>query len=161
MSDRDPAETAREILGGNLYMTLGTADADGVPWVTPVYFTASADASAFYWVSSPAARHSQNLAVRPQVSIVVFDSKVLVGSASAVYMAGTAAQVDDADLDAASTLYGSRGHGGRFFAPEELTGDAVLRLYRATIAEHYILVRGSDPVYGRGVDGRLRVELSA
>ena len=41
---------------------------------------------ALFWVSSPQARHSRNLAARPQVSIVVFDSQVPVGSAAAVYM---------------------------------------------------------------------------
>jgi general stress protein 26 len=160
MSHPDPAQAAREILRTNLYMTLGTADAGGVPWVSPVYFTPSADASAFYWVSSPDARHSRNIAVRPQVSIVVFDSRVLVGTATALYMSGTATVVDTAELPDAAKLYGSRGHGGRYFAPDELTGDAVLRLYRATIAEHHILVRGGDPVYGRAVDGRLRVDMT-
>ena len=30
---------ARRILDENLYATLGTADTDGNPWVTPVYYT--------------------------------------------------------------------------------------------------------------------------
>jgi general stress protein 26 len=160
MSPSDPAAAAREILRSNLYMTLGTADAGGVPWVTPVYFAASGDAATFYWVSSPDARHSHNIGVRPEVAIVVFDSRVLVGTATAVYMAGTAAQVEDAELAEAAEVYGARGHGGRYFGPDELSGDADLRLYRAAISEHHILVRGGDPAYGRAVDGRLAVDLS-
>jgi nitroimidazol reductase NimA-like FMN-containing flavoprotein (pyridoxamine 5'-phosphate oxidase superfamily) len=160
MSHPGPVAAARQILASNLYMTIATADAAGVPWATPVYFTADPTASAFYWVSSPDARHSRNIAARPEVGIVVFDSRVLVGTATALYMSGTAAQVPDAELDAAATLYGSRGHGGRYFPREELTGDADLRLYRATISEHHLLVRGGDPAYGRAVDGRLRVDLS-
>jgi hypothetical protein len=31
---------ARAILDANLYMTLGTADADGRPWASPVFFAA-------------------------------------------------------------------------------------------------------------------------
>jgi hypothetical protein len=30
--------TARRIIDANSYMTLGTADADGRPWATPVWF---------------------------------------------------------------------------------------------------------------------------
>lgn len=43
-----------------------TADESGVPWASPVWF-ASADYRAFLWVSAPGARHSRNLAGRPQV----------------------------------------------------------------------------------------------
>ena len=64
----------RAVLAANRYMTLGTADEHGHPWVTPVWF-ARADDREFVWVSSPQARHSRNLAARPQMSIVVFDSQ--------------------------------------------------------------------------------------
>ena len=66
-------------------MMLGTADEDGQPWVTPVWF-AREGYDELYWVSEPRPRHSRNIAVRPQMSIVVFDSQVPVGSAAAVYM---------------------------------------------------------------------------
>jgi nitroimidazol reductase NimA-like FMN-containing flavoprotein (pyridoxamine 5'-phosphate oxidase superfamily) len=64
---------ARAIVDGNRYMVLGTAGASGRPWVSPVYYAPSGY-SAFYWVSSPEAQHSRNLAARPELSIVVFDS---------------------------------------------------------------------------------------
>ena len=48
----DAAAIAREVLDGNLYMTLATADAAGRPWATPVFFTADGP-TRFYWVSSP------------------------------------------------------------------------------------------------------------
>jgi hypothetical protein len=64
---------ARTIIDENLYMTLATADESGLPWASPVYY-ASEEYSAFYWVSAPEATHSRNLAVRPQASIVIFDS---------------------------------------------------------------------------------------
>jgi hypothetical protein len=55
-------------------MTPGTADADGVPWVAPVFYAADGYTD-FYWTSSAEAEHSRrNLARRPQVSIPVFDS---------------------------------------------------------------------------------------
>ena len=82
MSATDLDAVARAVLAGNRYMTLGTADEHGHPWVTPVWF-ARADYHEFFWVSSPQARHSRNLAARPQMSIVIFDSQVPVGSAAA------------------------------------------------------------------------------
>jgi nitroimidazol reductase NimA-like FMN-containing flavoprotein (pyridoxamine 5'-phosphate oxidase superfamily) len=80
----DFSEMARGIIESNRYMVLGTADEDGVPWVTPVWF-AQADHRRFIWVSSPQRRHSRNVRARPEVSIVIFDSQVVVGSARAVY----------------------------------------------------------------------------
>jgi hypothetical protein len=44
MTDHQPDldAVARAILDTNNYMTLGTADADGHPWVSPVFFAAAA-----------------------------------------------------------------------------------------------------------------------
>ena len=49
----DTDAQAREILAANRYMALGTADADGMPWVSPVWF-ASEDGETFLWLSSRA-----------------------------------------------------------------------------------------------------------
>jgi nitroimidazol reductase NimA-like FMN-containing flavoprotein (pyridoxamine 5'-phosphate oxidase superfamily) len=46
---------ARDVITANLYLVLGTADASGTPWVSPVYYTPDGY-STFYWVSSPHAR---------------------------------------------------------------------------------------------------------
>ena len=73
-SDPRLVAMARRIIDDNLYVTLGTADGDGNPWVTPVFFT-PVDHREIYWVSSPDSTHSRNLAVRPQVRLVVFDSR--------------------------------------------------------------------------------------
>jgi nitroimidazol reductase NimA-like FMN-containing flavoprotein (pyridoxamine 5'-phosphate oxidase superfamily) len=80
---------ARGIIESNRYLVLGTADAAGVPWVTPVWF-AQSDHRRFIWVSSPERRHSRNVRARPEVSIVIFDSQVAVGGARAVYMSARA-----------------------------------------------------------------------
>src|SRR5688500_9495102 len=69
---RDLGSIARTIIDSNAYMTLATADGDGRPWASPVWYAAAGYAE-FYWVSSPEARHSRNLAARPEVSIVIFE----------------------------------------------------------------------------------------
>ena len=76
---RDPATVARGIIDANRYMTLATADGDGRPWASPVWY-AHQGYTDLYWVSRPEARHSRNLAVRPEVSIVIFDSTVPEGT---------------------------------------------------------------------------------
>jgi nitroimidazol reductase NimA-like FMN-containing flavoprotein (pyridoxamine 5'-phosphate oxidase superfamily) len=68
VSSKDPAAIAREIIDANLYMVLGTADETGRPWASPVYY-AVAGYREFYWVSSPGATHSRNIAGRPEVSV--------------------------------------------------------------------------------------------
>ena len=42
---------ARAIIDSNRYMALGTADASGLPWVSPVWY-APAEYRESFWVSS-------------------------------------------------------------------------------------------------------------
>jgi hypothetical protein len=51
----------------------------------------------FFWVSSPEARHSRNIAVRPQVAIVIFDSRAPEGTAQAVYVSAVAEELAGED----------------------------------------------------------------
>jgi hypothetical protein len=46
------ATTPRAIVDANSFMTLATADADGLPWASPVWF-APAEYREFFWVSDP------------------------------------------------------------------------------------------------------------
>ena len=78
-NQEDLGNLAMTIIDSNMYMVLGIADAAGQPWVSPVYY-ASAGYREFYWVSSPEVRHSQNIAIRPQLSMVIFDSKAPIGT---------------------------------------------------------------------------------
>jgi uncharacterized protein YhbP (UPF0306 family) len=54
-------------------MTIATADREGRPWVSPVYYAVDGYRE-FVWVSDPDAMHSRNLAACPQIAIVIFDS---------------------------------------------------------------------------------------
>jgi nitroimidazol reductase NimA-like FMN-containing flavoprotein (pyridoxamine 5'-phosphate oxidase superfamily) len=144
---------AAAVIEANKYMTLGTVDADGLPWVTPVYFTPDGH-SDFYWASAPEAQHSKNIAITPDVSIAIFDSSVRIGGASAVYLRARASVVPDDELDACATLYTSRYPELRAYGVDELRAPADLRLYRARATAHWVLVRGSDPDFGTGIDSR-------
>lgn len=144
---------AREIVDSNVYMTLGTADETGLPWVSPVYY-ASVDYRSFHWVSSPEATHSRNLSVRPEVSIVIFDSNIPIGEGQAVYIAGTAEELTGAELERGIGIFSevSQSHGARPWTVVDVLPPAQHRLYRATASEHSML----DPTVS-GVDRRTTV----
>ena len=143
--DSDHSAIAKAIVDANVYMTLGTADADGRPWASPVYF-AESKYEHYYWISSPDARHSRNIAVRPEISIVIFDSRVAPGTGQAVYIEATAAQLADDDVEAGLAFYpGGPERGARTIAAEELRPPGPYRLYRATAEQHWILAPGASP----------------
>ena len=153
MSQEILDQRAAAVIDANKYMTLGTVDADGLPWVTPVYFTPDGHFD-FYWLSSPEALHSKNIETRPDVSIAIFDSSVRIGGASAVYFRARAALVPDDELEACAALYSSRYPELRSYGVDEIRASSDLRLYRARATAHWILVRGGDPDFGTGVDSR-------
>ena len=138
-NQRDLGILARTIIDSNMYMVLGTADESGQPWVSPVYY-ASAGYKEFYWVSSPEVRHSRNIAMRPQVSIVIFDSQAPIGTGQGVYMSAIAEELTGADLDRSIEIFSrsSLAHGGREWKPEEVGVPTLYRLYRATASEHWV-----------------------
>jgi Pyridoxamine 5'-phosphate oxidase len=76
------------IIDSNRYVTPGTADASGLPGVSPVW-DAPAGYRGVFWVSSPDARHSRNLGHRPRVAIVIFDSH-RAGGWTALYISAVA-----------------------------------------------------------------------
>jgi pyridoxine/pyridoxamine 5'-phosphate oxidase len=137
---RKPEAAAQQIVDSNRYMTIGTADERGLPWVSPVWF-AEARHREFFWVSAPGARHSRNIALRPQVSIVIFDSQVAPNSGEAVYMAALAGEVTGAELERGMGIFSARSEEqglGPWTAADAGPG-ARLRLYRATASEQFVL----------------------
>ena len=145
-AEQDLGAIARAIIDANLYMVLGTADKTGRPWVSPVYY-AAAGYTELYWVSSPEARHSRNLATRPDLSIVVFDSQAPIGTGQGVYMAAVADEPTAADLERGIEIFSRRSvaHGAREWKGGDVVAPALYRLYRATVSEHYVLDPAGRP----------------
>ena len=136
----DLAASAKRIIESNLYMTLATADGEGRPWASPVWF-AHEDFTRLVWVSKPEARHSRNLADRPQAGIVIFDSTVGMGAAEAVYLEAEAGQLDDVDDERYVGVFTRRSEalGWPSWTVEDVRPPAPLRLYRATASEQFLL----------------------
>ena len=142
METPDPEEleaVARSIIDLNRYMTLATADGDGLPWASPVWY-APVGYREFLWVSKPGARHSQNLALRPELSIVIFDSHQ-AGGLHALYMSAVAEQLADDDIDEGIDVFSRQGEaqGLRAWTKEDVVSPARHRLYRATASEQFVL----------------------
>jgi hypothetical protein len=150
---RADAASARRIVDAVMYMTLATADADGRPWASPVWY-AHERYSDFVWVSRPSARHSRNIAARRDVAVVIFDSTVPIGGAEAVYVEAVADQPAETELEHAIAVFSRRSleAGSREWTLAEVTGSAPLRLYRATASATYVLGPG---------DRRVEVNLSS
>jgi hypothetical protein len=132
-----------ELIKASPYMVLATADADGTPWVSPVWF-ATDDGRAFYWVSDPNTRHSRNIAVRPEIAIVIFDSTVAPYEGSAVYMEARAEQAGTDGLDVFNRECEAQGIA--FWGPERVTAPATTRLYRAVAGEQTMLGEGDKRI---------------
>jgi hypothetical protein len=134
------AALAKAVVDANYYMTLGTADETGTPWVSPVYFV-TADHRTYYWASKTDTRHSCNLAARPELSIAIFDSTVPVYQGRAVYLTAIGAELTGSDLDAGITVYNgpARARGASTIERADVTAPADYRLYRARAVQQYTL----------------------
>ena len=137
--DQASADVARAIVDANRYMTLGTADAGGRPWVSPVWY-ATVDYREFFWVSSPESRHSRNLGERPELAIVIFDSHA-PGAGQALYMSGEAAEVADTEVEDGIELFSrvSVAKGLKTWSAADVRPPGRHRLYRARASEHFVL----------------------
>jgi hypothetical protein len=133
----------RAIIDGGDYMTLATADADGRPWATPVWY-APVGYAELLWLSRPEARHSRNLAVRRDLAMVIFDSSAQINTGQAVYIEAVADQVPESELERLLGLFSQRSQarGGPTFTLAEVRGQAPLRLSRAVASAQFVL--GAD-----------------
>jgi hypothetical protein len=134
---------AHEIIDAGRYMVLATADEQGVPWASPVWYAPDGYRE-FLWVSREETRHSRNLAVRPQLSIVIFDSTAPIGTGEGIYMDAVAEQIAD---PAAIELFSRRSvaQGGSEWTVADVGPPAELRasgrrrrIYRATASEQWL-----------------------
>jgi general stress protein 26 len=140
MGDSEPIQLARSIIDEIAYMTIASADADGIPWASPVWF-AHDRYSEFIWISRPDTRHSQNIAARPGISIVIFDSRTPIDTGRGIYIEATAEQVtDDADVERLAAIFSEQSvaQGGSELTAEEIREPAHLRPYRASVDRAFV-----------------------
>jgi nitroimidazol reductase NimA-like FMN-containing flavoprotein (pyridoxamine 5'-phosphate oxidase superfamily) len=142
-AEADVASAA--IIGANRYLVLSTADERGRPWVSPVYFAADGG-SRFFWVSRPGSTHSRNIAERPDVAIVVFDSSVPPGQTSAFFARGRAEEVPPGDVERIVEVFSraSVADGLDPWTVEMVTQPSEFRLYQVHATEASVLMPGRE-----------------
>jgi nitroimidazol reductase NimA-like FMN-containing flavoprotein (pyridoxamine 5'-phosphate oxidase superfamily) len=141
---------ARALVDGGRFLTLGTADDDGRPWVSPVWYAPDGDRG-LLWVSTPDRRHSRNVAVRSEVSLVIFDTGAAVGAVQAFYATARAGELAGDERGRAIRVFSARSESQGLlpWARADVEGPARHRLYRASVVEAFVLVGGDERV---GVD---------
>jgi hypothetical protein len=106
--------------------------------------------------------HSRNIAGRPEISAVVFDSQVEPRNGQAVYMAASAAQETDFDRWLGA-FPGDPARGARIFPPDQLRPPAPFRLYRAHVTRYWTLCPREPGIpcvpHGQAFDHRTHVLL--
>jgi len=128
---------ARSIVDESRFMALGTADGAGTPWVSPVWY-APASYRDYIWVSRQDTRHSRSIARRPEVAVVIYDSH-RPGGWAAIYMTGTAAEIQDVDGALAVFNRTSAAHGLRPWSGAEVSAESEYRLYGMVVSDQYVL----------------------
>ena len=138
------ADTARRLIDDGRYMTLATADGDGRPWASPVWYAHDGYRD-FVWVSKPDARHSVNLGGRAELAIVIFDSTRVPAESEAVCIEATAGEVPESDRQTWIEVFSRRSEaqGLPAWTADDVAGDAAHRLYRATASAQFVLA-GND-----------------
>jgi hypothetical protein len=137
-TDTEPREAFERIVRAGTYMTLATADANGLPWASPVWF-ATTDLREYFWASSPEARHSRNLAARPELAISIFDSGQAPGTGQGVYVAAIGAPVPEPELDHGLAVYAAQDESLPAWTRADVLPPAKHRLYRAIATELFVL----------------------
>lgn len=123
-------EKVRGLLNSVTYCSLSTCDADGSPWVSPVYF-AFDSALNFYWSSAIASRHSQNLYTNQgKAAIALYQSKKSEAPTDGLYLTGLVTELDLASARQAFSLLEKRS--GKLIPrrPEDYVGQSARRMYR-------------------------------
>lgn len=97
-------QLAREIIEKNQYMTIGTADSDGNPWVSPVVY-AYDNRWNFYFVSIPDSKHCTNIKKNNKVALAIFDSRQLLGEGVGLQTEGEARVLNAVESLQAAAVY--------------------------------------------------------
>jgi uncharacterized protein YhbP (UPF0306 family) len=142
-----------------VHMVLATADADGKPWVSPVFFAHDQELN-LYWVSDKKAKHSQNVRQRPEVAIVIF-GKAPSGEIEALYIDAVAHQLKrPEELEKGILTFKKRQQSPKFTtnSAADVTGDACWRMYTAEPKAMSKRADGTDERTGQATT--VRVPLS-
>lgn len=121
-------QRAKEIVQKIIYATIATISKDSMPWNSPVRHCFDEDMN-IYWFSDKEGQHSKNVRDNEDVFIVIYDSTVPEGHGEGVYLKAKAIELSNPDeIRSARRIK----KGPDKDAPDDFTGDAIRRAYKAT-----------------------------
>ena len=150
-----PEQRAAAILGGQRFVVLGTADADG-PWTAAAQYRLLP--RGLYVESDVSSRHARAIAASGVASGVVFDSSAAPADADGVQLAFAAREVD-AEASAIRDVLGAR-------LPRDAGDDDPATVLAAPTKRLYVLaaerafVFDRDAWRSRGTDARLEGDVA-
>jgi nitroimidazol reductase NimA-like FMN-containing flavoprotein (pyridoxamine 5'-phosphate oxidase superfamily) len=124
-------QRVRNLLDRNDHMTIATADASGVPWVSPVFYVPNRD-GALYWVSDRSARHSVNIRTTSVVAIVIYQTNPV----DAIYLTARAVELNNvSDIEQAMRVLKRKAQPDRWVVRQvaDVICDSPWRIYRAAV----------------------------
>ena len=125
--DKNHVKRAKEIIETISYATIASANKEGKPWNTPVFFIHDRKLN-IYWFSDKQNQHSQNVRENENVFIVIYDSTVPEGDGEGVYIQAKAVELNDPE-EIRQAGIPETGPGKD--APDDFVGDATRRVYKA------------------------------
>lgn len=148
MKQEELVKLAKDIIKNNIYLTLGTADAN--PWVAPLFYCVNENYN-FYFISQLDSLHTKQMLKNPKVAFSIFDSHAEEGKGTGIQAMGDIHMVDEVELETEINNYHTT-----FIEikPEFLKGDAPYRLFKLTPLEVWV----TDPE--AKVDKRVLVNLN-
>jgi Pyridoxamine 5'-phosphate oxidase len=136
--------TKAELIAENRYMVVSTADPFGRPWRHRCGSPRTGE-DGFLWISRADTRHSLNIAERPEVAIVIFDSSKPPAERQALYVEAVAEEVGpDPGLVATYSGYSVAQGLDELTVAEVSPPGGAFRLYRAAATEMWVLERDRD-----------------
>ena len=148
MDSKSLAKIAKEIIDGNIYLTLATTG-EGKSWAAPLYFCKDNHYN-FYFISSADCRHARELKINPNVAWAIFNSQAKEGQGNGVQIEGKAYQLSEKDLDEALKWYLTA------FIPctkEYFLGQNFYKLFKL-VPEKFFVLDPTEPV-----DKRVEIKL--
>jgi hypothetical protein len=115
MAKEETLKAVASLLRSQSTLALSTADADGQPHATPLFYL-TGDDFLLYWFSSPSSLHSRNIAVDPRAAVSIYVPTEHWKEICGVQMSGVVSKVADRALRREiSRAYRERFHLGNVF----------------------------------------------
>lgn len=112
---------AREIIENNQYVSLGTTNAKGDPWISPVVYAFDGDWN-FYFSSLPDSRHCSNIRENNKTAMAIFDSHQNTGEGAGLQIEGVTRELKGQEnLKAAVILFQRKYPYGKHPSPGKIS----------------------------------------